>query len=522
MAIAEAIYSDSGADTTVVLLKLLDVLEGGSLDAKSLCKARNVVWESDLIHIMVEVLRQDFSATEGQWHTAAQLARLLADICASLKPVVSSRDQDAANDSREEQVKEYYDLLLPTAVDSLLILAHNMYENDQQKGLAPVASSDALRNVHTVLNALVWLCSSHKLCANRSIQSPYLLHLLISDEPLYSLAVMSAIENLVQKEHLLISNMALEVLQSILDELVYKMGSLNKKVALLAIRLLALCAHHHAPIVDMLHQRNKGLSILLRKYESQHLDPLVQEFVVKIGKCTMSDEERKLYQAATLIQAGWKGYITRKKLQSMKSGIRKFQQLYRKRQAECQKKKATTSTHLLITLRQRTEERESLRQHHEDQITTLGKMPASAVNEYLTCEQGRAAVVVQSWWKGVLARKKVAQLKRSAEREKSAVVIQRATRKHLHGHKLVGQQESRNTSLAVPAPTADERRRLAIDAACFRECHQLGCKSQQQLVEQQQAVSDIIKEYETSRHHQQQLDRRREFLISEVCLCYPK
>ena len=119
-------------------------------------------------------------------------------------------------------------------------------------------------------------------------------------------------------------------------------------------------------------------------------------------------------------------------------------------------------------------------------------MPAPSIGEYLTNEQERAAVVVQSWWKGVLARKKIARFKQCAKRENSAVIIQRATRRYLHS-KGIDRHKPKDSFQIVSAPTADKKKKLVIDAACIND--QLSSKSQQPSLQQQQEIWEFYREY---------------------------
>ena len=68
---------------------------------KQLRKVKENIWLSDLLHVNVEALRQDFAKVQGQWATAAELASILAAICSGLHPKENRTGQSYA-----EQIKE--------------------------------------------------------------------------------------------------------------------------------------------------------------------------------------------------------------------------------------------------------------------------------------------------------------------------------------------------------------------------------------------------------------------------------
>lgn len=124
--IAQQLSHASAEQSPVILLALSSVLEREEWSAKEKQSARRQIWRCDLLHIIVEVLRQEFTLVPGQWGTAAKLATLLSNVCAGLKPKLS--EQQNVSGENADQITEYYDILLPTVVDSLLILANNLME----------------------------------------------------------------------------------------------------------------------------------------------------------------------------------------------------------------------------------------------------------------------------------------------------------------------------------------------------------------------------------------------------------
>ena len=123
----EVANSTRDTDVPFALLQLKTVLECQELDARGIREVKEQIWKCDLIHVIVEVLRQDFTLVQGQWGTAAQLVSILSAIFTGFNPKVQAKS-DGGVQSEVEQVKEYYEILVPAAVDSLLILANTLLE----------------------------------------------------------------------------------------------------------------------------------------------------------------------------------------------------------------------------------------------------------------------------------------------------------------------------------------------------------------------------------------------------------
>ena len=68
------------------LLRLLPCLESRSLTAEDLSALRHKIWQLDLIHLIIEVLREDFSGKTDGWRMLTNLAVTLASVVAGLNP----------------------------------------------------------------------------------------------------------------------------------------------------------------------------------------------------------------------------------------------------------------------------------------------------------------------------------------------------------------------------------------------------------------------------------------------------
>ena len=453
-----------------------------------------LIWKCDLIHMIVEQLCNDFTNVHGQWYTAVSLARVLTIVCSGLSPKMDLAKEASTNDSNllttysKEEVDEYYTMVLPTATDSLLILANSIHDYEHSSNSSSTAAGAYLDQFEAVTDALIRLCSTHVSYTQRVIQSSYLLHLLVTDDHAYSLSVLTSVQELIKLDEQVINRLNTDVIQSILDELVYIIGGNDEILAVASLKVLALLSSSSVSVFDLICERYKGVSVLLQRWTKTSMDSNMLKFVsTLLERVKASDEEHKLFKAALVIQSGWRGYVTRRKLKKMKKGIVQLQRLFRKRKAEREtkmlnKSQGSGSDKEVIEIL-------TARKQSEQQIALLVELSGTNFSKYLMEQKQQAAIKIQSWWRGEREHKRITEIRNGRKLEANALVIQRAFRKHITKKQNNSLLQSSLQSTTVPA-LADHK-----------------VKDQS---------SDPLEWFYTSRIKQREMDRRRELLNTQV------
>lgn len=412
-------------DAPSLLLKIKGRLISSQLSSKALEEVYVSMWRSDILHVLIEVLREDFSPVDGQWSTAAELASLLAKMCAFIKhlqkPLSTAGPGNISSLSLEsftdDEIEEYYDILLPTATDSFLILANHIYENAEtnESPYTNPISAIALVNLEhfkLVLLSLNRVCNVHTQCIHRVVHSPYMLHLLVTDYRLYAIEVLNILHDMISEENELSIT---EELQSLLDELVFKIGGNDEGLALSSLSLLAVICGVNSNMVGLICDKYKGMSVLLEKWRHS-FDGSLKNFAQTLLKSVkVSEEDHVQGKAALVIQSGWRGYCVRKKLLKAKRGITRFQRLYRKRRAEKLKQGLNKSAKIQDSIQKIRSTREML----EKEKQVLEQMPATSVTQFITQQRKHAAVKIQSWWRRRLRERNKLKTNRQCIEEKN-------------------------------------------------------------------------------------------------------
>ena len=489
-----------------VLLRLKPVLFSKSLSVKQLRKVKESIWLSDLLHVNVEALRQDFAKVQGQWATAAELASILAAICGGLHPKENRTGQSYA-----EQIKEYNDILLPTSADSLLILANNLLEKEQQSVDSGFEVSE-LKHFQSILDSLLHVCRSHRQCIERVLQSPYLLHLLITDLVHHCNVVLSFLHDLVAIDNSLLLTLPPDVLHGLFDELVFKLSGEQERVAVLSLELMATATTVNPSMMDFISSRYTGIMELAIKWNKQRSGNTA-DFISQLQvQAVVESQDAVHHRAAATIQAAWRGHSSRRKVKKMQRGIRKFQQMYRRRKArklkEAEETRAVKTTSMAKELDQKTKQLT----FHEKQLSLMEQLPASEVNRFVTQQENTAATAIQSWWRSRLARDRYNELRKETKLSQSATVIQRAFRQYRR-RKSIRDSDTNHIFRRVEGA---EREALQGEIARYQQHHPSSYKSEAQARELHERVQSLTEHFYLSRIEQHGKDVRRTKLLSKL------
>ena len=483
--------SHSGEPELPLLLQLYPIVSSSKITLREMKEVKQLIWMSDLLHVIVEILRQDFSVIEGSWETAQKLAFILSSVSSSLYP----------HKECTEQAKEFHDILLPTIIDSTLILATNTLEvisNDTHESLSCFTN---------VLHSLTEVCSSHHWLVLRVLQSPYLLHMLISDHNDAVEETLKALATLLKLNLSCLHKLPLETLYSIMDELVYKISGTCDRTALQSVDILALITSLDSKILDLVITRYSDLQATVRKWEFRNLEAVTKVFVEHIDSISSRNHRNMETQAAVVIQASWRGYSTRRRMKRAYNGIQRFQQLYRKWKAQKKEAERTNRKAKDVQSKKENTMKRNKIAYWESQLALVKQLPSNDMPAFIMKQKVNAATKIQSQWRAYIAKKKYCHLHQSMHLQNSAITIQRAVRRHI---------EKKRSELATHGISAPEKESLKSDINKFRMARgqkHLSTAEQKQLHEQ---VQGMLEEFYLSMPAQNRLLNQQKILLSQL------
>lgn len=465
--IAEKVVSSGDSEAPVILLALKEIYQ--QCPRTSLKTLKVHVWHYGLIHILIELLGQNFTTVSGQWTTAVELASILSHSLTGLHPEKLKKTVQLD----VSQVKEYYDDILPTALHSLLVLTNNLLS------ITPLLSG--------LLENIAKLCQSHSVLITPLIQSPYLVHMLTSSTEDSSLhLLLTFIKKMLSESPNLLPALPLDVVQNYMDELVHKITTSSDPLLPLEVFGIFL---QSPSIAESVANRYPGLTQFLYSLQVRNQAIDIKWILKKLG----SDHDR----AATVIQSHWRGYRARKKVKAIHRGIIAFQRLYRKMQA----KEKKTKRDLIAEDLEQENQHIALRTFHEKQFKIIEQLPAKEVDGFLNQLQHGAATTIQKWWRNHQEKESQTVAERSHRSQQGCTTTTTTT----HGKETVLLYIDQNT-----------RHNLQEEISRYQKHHPVMHKSRTSLQQLHSEVQQQLKVMYLDRTLEKERHRKRKLLLNQL------
>ncbi|XP_076456279.1 IQ calmodulin-binding motif-containing protein 1-like [Babylonia areolata] len=474
-----------------VLEKLKDILDTAPAGTPEGAQVRKEVWDYNILHMLIIIVRQDFSILPGEWRTAARLAMLISQVSRGLDLVGADR-------------QELYEEQLPKAVSHLYLLAKHLQQhiiNMTVSQETAKARTDLVVNFREVLDALIVLCNAHYFLCEEAMKSPWLLQLLMSDDPRTVNIVMAMMEKILRCDGKALSKVPEEGTHNLMDELVYKLTVHNDiSIAASSVRCLLRFCESHKPLVEMLFSRYKGLRPLLRRWEGRGFERDLRQLytLLESGSALRAQSQRK-NEAASYIQAVWKGVLTRNRLRKADKAFSKFQRSYRLRKAEEDHKLLETRVQTELQRRLVANRQRLMIQLKEKHLQVLEILPADQIERYLMKEKSSAAVRIQTMWRGHRERSQLTRRQEVAQQVKAAIKIQRAVRQWMD---RVERRQQKFPTHLKPSGLTDERRVQLQEVIARRRQEQPTARKTREEVEEihKTAAAMLARHFATIRH----------------------
>nr|XP_033800730.1 IQ calmodulin-binding motif-containing protein 1 isoform X2 [Geotrypetes seraphini] len=502
LSLASEVTEVSNQNVPVLLLKLKEILKTTPSLSKESKKLKEDLYNYDLIQYCVLVLKQDYSRVNGGWATAAKLAEILSNCCVGLDP--------------SEDVEEFYNKILPSAVDNLLFLGRRLQARFI-RAIKDEEKSEFLHFFRTVTDSLCWLFGGHIQLTVCVLQCDHFLQLLMTDDVETGITVMSVLQNILRVNSTVLFQVDESILHCILDELVFKLSSAtNPVIGNAATKSLLVMVESHQPLVELLRMRYRGLRALLSKQWTgkgfgrelgRLLDLLYSGSYQKV-------EMQRLHQAACLVQAVWKGFQTRKRLKKLPKAVTSLQRGFRaKREQEWlhfkrlkEEEELKQQLHL--------QRRRAMRIFNEKQLTLLEIVHAGQVDKHMQEMQEKSALMIQRHWRGYKERRNFHQQRQALKQYKAAVTIQRTAIRFLKKRRCIREALS---PWKGPAELTDARRlELHEKIDEHLRLHPVSQLSEEQSKELHVRAQETLGQYLLKRRLQQKAELCRKALLAQI------
>ncbi|XP_052803599.1 IQ calmodulin-binding motif-containing protein 1-like [Mya arenaria] len=500
-----------------LLLRLKPILDTCPPASGDGTRIRREIWEFQLLDVLILILKQDYSVIEGQWHTASRLTAIFSQVVTGL---------DLSKDEMRQVEKEK----LPDAVDNMFLVARRIQARYLVVPKVPSKEKERmflLGCFKTVIEALVVIAAAYLSITAKVMSSPWLLQLTIMDNGESVIMVMDMVVKVVRANWLALKEVPHKTLFSIMDELVYKLSAeTDPGLGAGAAKCVLCICEYHKPMVASLCARYRGLRPLLARWEGQGFSRDLKHLhkMLEAGNAQRAEMERNS-DSAVLIQANWKGFITRKKLAKANKAFAKLHKAFRNRQRVREETLVRTKHQSEMEYRGLLNRQKIMREFREKQLHCIEILPASKVDKYLQNEEFDAATKIQKLWRGFSEREKLTGRRDNIKRIRAAVKIQRTFRTWLE--RIERKKGDIPIHLRPPGLTDNRRVELQKCISNHREENPTHVMTREELEVLQKKAMGMLGQYYGGIRQSRKDEHKREMLItrldidSELCSLAP-
>ncbi|KAK2857153.1 hypothetical protein Q5P01_005888 [Channa striata] len=364
------------------------------------------------------VLSLDPKRLQGNWSAAATLAQLTSSCCVGL--------------DTGEKSKAFHRLFLPSVMDVLLSLASQLMRR--------VECMPLLRKV---MDSVGWLLRAHTQLTTQVLSSVYYEQIQMWDDVTVSLLCIQLWIQTCTASRDFLSGLSDDSVLLLLNEAIGQLAvSSDPAVGAASVRLILLVARQLDLRIQPLLLKFRGLDSLLEKDWrgrgfDQDLDQLITLVQSERGLTSDSQGSTDRARAACVIQAAWRSYQTRRRVKSLNRAVGILQRRYRARRKQQQQQKEAQQWEEELKYQVCVRRQRARREFHQKQRKLLQLLPPDQVQSYLRECERRAAVVIQSYWRGFRQRRRYNNTHRHAakqthrQQQQAARILQRAVRNFL-------------------------------------------------------------------------------------------
>uniref|UniRef100_A0A8C5DMH1 IQ motif containing B1 n=2 Tax=Gouania willdenowi TaxID=441366 RepID=A0A8C5DMH1_GOUWI len=467
----------------VLIRGLDDTLNAWRADGYVMTRLKTELYEQGILTHCVHSLYPTMQ--RGDWRATVTLMQLTSSCCMGLEPLSESADS-------------FYHVFLPSVVDTLLSLAAHLDKR-----------AECVSVFRCIMDSLHWLLSSHDTLCSQVLSSAHYKQLQNSDDVTVSLLCLRLWINVITANRKLLSAQSDQSILLLLNEAVGQLAlSEDKEVGGASLRLLLLMTNQLGPRLRPLLLTFRGLDSLLDKDWrgqgfDQDLDQLIGFIQSEPGVRSQSLDSR--VQAACVIQAFWRSYQTRRRIKGLNKAVSSLQRRYRNVRLHRQQQEEAQRCEEELRYQECVRRQQERRQFHMKKRDLLQLLPPDQVQSYLQQCEIRAALIIQSCWRGVRARRQYSvALKEARRREVAARTLQRAVRRFLQKCQAVKVPPLPPLWIGQEGLTDSRRAELRQQVDEYIIKHPSSCVSMEECVRLHDKVQKLLMELQRERRGDEQ------------------
>ncbi|XP_051283060.1 IQ calmodulin-binding motif-containing protein 1-like [Dicentrarchus labrax] len=381
----------------------------------SLTRVKSQLYLTGVLSHCILLLSLHPRRLRGNWSAAATLAQLTSSCCVGVEPGKRS--------------ETFHRLFLPSVMDGLLSLASQLLRREECVSL-----------FRKVMDSVGWLLRAHTQLTTQVLSSVHYEQIQMCDDVSVSLLCVQMWIQTCTASRDFLSALSEDSVLLLLNEAVGQLAvSSDAAVGGASVRLILLMAGQQELRVHPLLCSFRGLDSLLDKdWRGRGFDQDVDQLIALMQSDTWSHSQAssERVQAACVIQAAWRSYRTRRRVKSLNRAVGTLQRRYRARRRQQQQQKEAQQWEEELKYQVCVRRQQARREFHQKQRKLLQLLPPDQVQTYLQECERRAAVVIQSFWRGFKERRRYNDthrhtLRHAHTQRQATRTLQRAVRRFL-------------------------------------------------------------------------------------------
>lgn len=383
------------------------------VNSGELTRLKSQLYLSGVLIHCVRVLSLHPSSLWSDLSAVATLAHLTSSCCVGVEPGPHS--------------ETFHRLFLPSVVDALLSLAAQLVNQAENVSL-----------LRKVMDSVSWLLAAHTHLTEKVLSSIHYEQIQVCDDVTVSLLCVQMWIQTCTANSDFLSGLSDDSILLLLNEAIGQLAlSSDSTVGGASLRLILLMASQLGRCLRPLLLSFRGLDSLLDKdWRGRGFDRGIDQLIALIQSekdvVSQTQGSSEHVRAACVIQAAWRSYKTRRRVKSLNRAVSVLQRKYRARRREQEQQKEAQLWEEELKYQVCVRRQQARRRFHQKQRQLLQLLPANQVQSYLQECENRAAVVIQSFWRGFRERRHYSSTQRHMLRRERAVrMLQRGVRRFL-------------------------------------------------------------------------------------------
>ncbi|XP_030265055.1 IQ calmodulin-binding motif-containing protein 1 isoform X2 [Sparus aurata] len=468
----------------------------------ALTRVKSQLYLSGVLSHCVHVLSVEPRRLRGLWSAAATLAHLTSSCCVGVEPGKHS--------------EAFHRLFLPSVVDGLLSLAGQLMRR-----------AECVSLLRKVMDSVGWLLRAQPQLSSQVLSSVHYEQIQMCDDVSVSVLCVQLWNQTCTSTRDFLKGLSDDSVLLLLNEAICQLAvSSDLAVGGASIRLILLMANQQELRVHRLLLSFRGLDSLLDKdWRGRGFDKDVDQLIafIQSDKSTagFSQASTEHVRAACVIQAAWRSYRTRRRVKSLNRAVSTLQRRYRARRRQQQQHREAQQWEEELKYQVCVRRQQARREFHQKQRRLLQLLPADQVQSYLQECERRAAVVIQSFWRGFRERRRYNHTQRHTLRQahtqqQAARTLQRAVRCFLQKRRAAKAPPITPFWIGQSGLTDSRRAELKRQVEEYVSLHPSSRVSRQECERLHEEVQLLLLSELQRGDHQRRMEERTEALLAHT------